>query len=85
MKRNERIVPLESLLPTASVDPERVKGYAAMDSSTQPPIQELEGFVVDGNHRWFASLTRGDRSISIKDCNLPDDCKNRWLREFGKR
>ncbi len=85
MSKDRKIkrVPIESVLPVTGVVKKRVEKYASMPASTQPPIETLNGYVVNGNHRWFASLMRGDRCIATQESDLPNTTKERWLRLIG--
>ena len=80
--------PTEDLLPTAEVDPERVKKYAKMPAKTAPPVEYVERdgqkFIVDGNGRWFAAELRGDGQIEAEPSPLDKGILARWLAKFIK-
>ncbi len=78
---------IDSLLPTGQVDQKRVRRFLAQDASTQPPIEiattDAGIYIVDGNHRFFASLLRGQEQVETIETQLSPTQKSRWLKRIG--
>jgi len=80
-------LPLESLIPTATVVPKRVLGYAKMKGAAPAVLyvtdpKEKTRYVVDGNHRWFAALSEGKAVINAEELNVPPEVKKRLLSQI---
>jgi GT2 family glycosyltransferase len=79
---------LSSLLPTASVDGSRVQQYAQTSGDKFPPVEYIQNgsnlYITDGNHRYFAALSRGDEEINAVPSGLPSEVKSGLLDRFRR-
>lgn len=91
-KNNEsagvQAVPIDSLLPTANVNPEKVAHFKNRGEGYDQPVEYVMGsngekLIQDGNHRVWAARERGDQTIKAKESELPEGIKQRWLNNRG--
>lgn len=41
-----------------------------------------DGFIVDGNHRWWSNVHTGERAINIMRLSMPFDAAIEWIKQL---